>query len=441
MSVEIGELEYFLKRAEELGADEAEIYVSLSNEKAVKLEGDFYKSLVTRSTSVWIRAVVDKRVAISTSSTLERRQLERVIEETIRTAKFSERDENWGGLPDPEKPLHGWIGYDEGVATLSTGYLVDLLKDSKNAVEAGGGTFRVTEAAVGAESYFTYIVNTNGVAASQKGTEMSLYLTVKASTGGRDGVGSSFRFSRSLLTDYYETVDEAKQLALDEVRAERLGETFRGEVVFSPRTIALLLQHLLVPAFNAQYVLEGYSPLKDKLGQRVLGNLTIIDDGTFVGGMSTSLYDSEGVPRQRTVLVEDGFLKSYLHNNYTAKRMGVKSTGNASRGRGEVTVSRSNLIVAPGKYSEEELLEEAKILLRGFLLSVHTVNFVTGNFSVVASKPYLVKGGELRPVKPVTVAGNIYELADTVKAANRPRQDFPGIFAPHVLFGKTTVSG
>ncbi|RLE58809.1 MAG: hypothetical protein DRJ35_07110, partial [Thermoprotei archaeon] len=121
MSVEIGELEYFLKRAKELGADEAEIYVSLSDEKAVKLEGPFLKTLVSRSIDVWVRVVVDKRIAILTSSTLEKNQLEKTIEEAIKTAKFSERDENWHGLPDPEKPKHNWTGYDEGIATLDTG--------------------------------------------------------------------------------------------------------------------------------------------------------------------------------------------------------------------------------------------------------------------------------------------------------------------------------
>lgn len=441
MSVEIGELEYFLKRAKEFGADEAEIYISLSDEKAVKLEGRFLKTLVTRSTNVWVRVVVDKRIAISTSSTIEKSQLEKVIEEAVKTAKFSERDENWQGLPDPEKPKHSWTGYDEGIATLDTSYLVELLRDLRKTIETNDSTFKVTEGAVGAESYFTYIVNTNGIAVSQKGTEMSLYLSVKASTGGKDGVGSAFKFSRSLFTDYYDTADEAKQLALDEIKAEKLGETIHGEVVFAPQTIAMLLQNLLVPAFNAQHVLEGYSPLKDKMGQKILGELTIIDDGTIVGGMSTSLYDSEGIPRQRTVLVEKGVLKSYLHNNYTARRIGVKSTGNAGRSRGEVSVSRSNLVIAPGDYTEEEILAEAKILLKSFLLSVHTVNFVTGNFSVVASKPYLIKEGELKPIKPVTVAGNIYELADTIKTSNRLQQDFPGIFSPHVLFGKTTISG
>ena len=270
---------------------------------------------------------------------------------------------------------------------------------------------------------------------------MGMFISVKTSRAGREGTGDSYIFSRSLVTDFYSVLDEAVQLAVDETRAEKLNQTFKGDVIFTPRTGATLLQYLLVPAFSARNVLEGYSPLKDKIGEKVLGKVTLIDDGTLVGGMSTSLYDAEGVPRRRTVLVENGILKSYLHNTYTAKRMGAKSTGNAARRRGEITVSRSNLLLKPGEHGFDELVEQSKLVLKGFLLSVHTVNYVTGNFSVVASKPYLVKEGELLPVKPVTVAGNIYEIAETIRLSRRVKQDFPGIVIPDMLFGSTTVSG
>jgi PmbA protein len=188
-------------------------------------------------------------------------------------------------------------------------------------------------------------------------------------------------------------------------------------------------------------VLEGFSPLAGKLGQRVMGNLTIVDDGTLPGGLGTSAFDDEGVARRRTVLVEGGVLRGYLHNTYTARRMGVESTGNASRGMGSAGISPSNLIVAGGASSERELEAEAKVVAEGYLLSVHTVNPVTGNFSVVISNPYAVKGGDLAPVKPVAVSGNIYEVAELIKPARRVKDTAMGIYAPDTLIGGLTVTG
>ncbi|MEM0308851.1 MAG: metallopeptidase TldD-related protein, partial [Thermofilaceae archaeon] len=215
----------------------------------------------------------------------------------------------------------------------------------------------------------------------------------------------------------------------------------KAPVLFRARTFAQLLASLLVPALSAMSVLEGFSPLANKLGQKVLGTLTILDDGTVPGGLATSFFDGEGVARRRTILVEDGVLKSFLHNTYTARRMGVASTGNASRGAGTVGVGPSNLIVMGGGYSESELEAEAALVADGTLLSVHTVNPVTGNFSVVVSNPYAVKGGELTPVKPVTVSGNIYEVAALIKPARRVKDTRTGIYTPDVLIGGLTVSG
>ncbi|MEZ0346729.1 MAG: TldD/PmbA family protein [Infirmifilum sp.] len=430
-----------LKRALELGASEAEVSVSTAMSKTVKSEGPYPKILSQVATEVWVRVAQGKRIAIATATSADWSVMEKTIASAVEMAKKSEEDLHWEALPDPEPARHSWVGYDEGVASLELQQLADIVKDI--IVEAEHIDPRIKVGAIGGSltvmKYYTY--NTRGVKAEDRGTSMELFAWLKSSDGSREGTGSAWIASRSFIYDTAAMLEKAKTLALDSLKAERLGQTLSGNVLFRAEPLSSLISYLLLPAFNALNVLEGFSPLKDKIGEKVLGDLTIIDDGTMPGGLSTSMFDAEGIPRRKTILVDRGTLRSFLHNNYTARRMKVSSTGNASKGRGIVGISSSNLIVKGGKQKEEDLISDSLLVIDGSLLSVHTVNYITGNFSVVASNPYIVRGGELIPVKPVTVSGNIYAIANTLKPAHNVKNTYTGIYTPDVLFGGVTVSG
>jgi PmbA protein len=383
-----------------------------------------------------VRVAKGRRVAAALATSASREVLEDAVRRAVEMAAKAEEDPHWRGLPDPEPPRHSWVGFDEGVATVDVEWMARLVKDAVAEAQRDP-RLKVSSISFGVGYGRRAVANSRGVAVEERGTRSGISASLKAG----EGSGSYWVSSRSLVSDYHPVLEEAARLALDSSRAEKLGETVKGAVLFRARTLAMLLSSLLVPALSAMSVLEGFSPLAGKLGQRVLGNLTIVDDGTLPGGLGTSAFDDEGVARRRTVLVEGGVLRGYLHNTYTARRMGVESTGNASRGMGSVGISPSNLIVAGGASSERELEAEAKVVAEGYLLSVHTVNPVTGNFSVVISNPYAVKGGDLAPVKPVAVSGNIYEVAELIKPARRVKDTAMGIYAPDTLIGGLTVTG
>lgn len=428
--------EWGVKRALELGADEAEVYASAYVSREVYSEGARLKAVASDSRGVQVRVAKGRRVAAAVATSASREVLEDAVRRAVEMAAKAEEDPHWRGLPDPEPPRHGWVGFDEGVATIDVEWMARLVKD---AVAEAQRDPRLKVSSIGFSAGYgrRAIANSRGVAVEERGTRSGFSASLKAG----EGSGSYWVSSRSLVSDYYPALEEAARLALDSSRAEKLGETVKGAALFRARTFAMLLSSLLVPALSAMNVLEGFSPLAGKLGQRVLGNLTILDDGTLPGGLGTSAFDDEGVARRRTALVEGGVLKGYLHNTYTARRMGVESTGNASRGMGAVGISPSNLVVAGGESSERDLEAEAKVVAEGYLLSVHTVNPVTGNFSVVISNPYVVRGGDLAPVKPVAVSGNVYEVAELIKPARRVKSTAMGVYAPDTLIGGLTVTG
>jgi PmbA protein len=176
-----------------------------------------------------------------------------------------------------------------------------------------------------------------------------------------------------------------------------------------------LLDHIF-EAVNGDAIYRKASFLADKLGQKIAGaNITVIDDGTIPGGFGTSPFDSEGVPTRRTVVIENGELKSYLLNTYTAKKLGMKTTGNASRGlAGTPGIGSGNLFLQPGTKSPKEIIGQIKagLLVTEFL--GFGVNLVTGDFSRGASGIWIENGELTFPVEEITVAGNLKDMLNNV---------------------------
>src|SRR5208283_3066161 len=137
--------------------------------------------------------------------------------------------------------------------------------------------------------------------------------------------------------------------------------TAKVPVVFDPMVATSMLEHIF-EGINGDSVYRGASFLAGKLGQKIAGpNVTVIDDGTIPGGFGTSPFDGEGIPTHRTVVIENGILKSYLLNTYTAKKLGLETTANASRGlAGTPGIGPGNYFLEPGTKKPNQIIAEIK---------------------------------------------------------------------------------
>ena len=163
---------------------------------------------------------------------------------------------------------------------------------------------------------------------------------------------------------------------------------------------------------NGDSVYRGASFLAGKLGEKIAARqVTVIDDGTMVGGFGTSPFDGEGIPTRRTIVIENGVLKSYLLNTYTAKKLGLKTTGNASRGlAGTPGIGPGNYFLQPGTKTPQQIIGEIQGRPVRHRVPRHGVNLVTGDYSRGASGLW-ISGGELTfPVEEITVAGNLKDM-------------------------------
>jgi PmbA protein len=242
-----------------------------------------------------------------------------------------------------------------------------------------------------------------------------------------------------------ESPEHVGKIAADRA-LRRLGarkvKTQQVPVIFDPMVANSILQHIF-EGVNGDSVYRGASFLAGKLGEKIASeNVTVIDDGTMVGGFGTSPFDGEGVPTRRTVVIENGVLKSYLLNTYTAKKLKLETTGNASRGlAGTPGIGPGNYFLQPGPCTREQLIGDVKEGLYVTEFLGMGVNLVTGDYSRGASGLW-ISGGELTfPVEEITVAGNLKDMFLNISEIASDLEFRGAIASPAIRIEGLTVGG
>ena len=202
--------------------------------------------------------------------------------------------------------------------------------------------------------------------------------------------------------------------------------------MFAPETARTLIGSVFEAA-SGDAIWRSASFLAGKLGETIAApNLTIVDDNTMLlttgaGGFGTSPFDDEGLPSLRTVVVENGVLRNYLLNTYTARKLGMKSTHNAARGlAGAPGIGCGNLFLEPGTLTPEEIIGGVPAGLYVTSLMGFGTNLVTGDYSRGATGLWIENGQLTHAVEEVTIAGNLAEMLRNV-TADRQRPGFSRI--------------
>jgi PmbA protein len=230
---------------------------------------------------------------------------------------------------------------------------------------------------------------------------------------------------------------------------EKLGAkpfpTQKLPVVLDP-WMAMSLLGAVAPLFSADNVLKGRSLFANKIGQRVANErVTIVDDARRRGGLRSAPFDGEGTPTTTRTLVEEGVLHGYLTNIKTAGKMGHGSDGNARRGSyaSPSRIGPSNFYVEQGVDDPDGMLKALpKALAVTSLLNLHTIDPVSGEFSLGATGTYLEKGAPQHPVQGITIAGNLTHLFASVTGVGNDLTFGPGgIGSPTLVVAELSIGG
>lgn len=273
------------------------------------------------------------------------------------------------------------------------------------------------------------IASSVGISGSYRRTDAWCYSVAIATDGDDTEVGFEFDLARGIAgLDRHKIGARAGARAVGILGAKKIPSA-RMSVVFDPYTAGQFLG-VLAAALTGEAVQKGRSLFAGKLGDTVAAaGLTLVDDGRLQGAPGSSPWDAEGVPTQRTEVVRNGTLESFLYDVTSARREGRSSTGNASRAgfKSPPGPAPSNLSFDSTGESPADVLSRAgRALLVQDFHGVHSgANPVSGDFSVGVTGLLVEDGARGRPVKEVTVAAPMLEILGSIEAVADDRRWLP----------------
>jgi PmbA protein len=448
-----------LARALKAGATDAE---------AVVYQGDEFSTLVrlgqvetlkeSGSRAVGMRVFIGLRTASTSSSDFSRESLDRLVEGAVTLARITSEDP-FAGLPEPSDfGQHAAAAqhlYFNDVNLQPPADRIRIAREVEDAALAfdpriqnsGGGDFDTA-------SSHKILMNSRGFT----GEFRRSYCGFSAQPIAHDVDGKMQRNywysaarSTRLLEDPVAIGQEAARRTLQRLGARQV-KTQQAPVVFSPE-IARSIVGNIFDAANGDAIYRHASFFAGMLGERVAGeNVTVIDDGTMVfdhegnictGGFGTAPFDGEGLPTRRTVLIENGILRSYVTNTYTARKLGLaRSTGNAARSlAGNPGIGAGNFFLEPGTLSPAQIIADVKSGLYVTETMGFGVNLVTGDYSQGAAGMWIENGELAYPVEEITIAGNLKDMYRNISAIGNDLVFRTAAAAPTLRIEGMTIAG
>ena len=437
-----------VRRAMQGGATAAE---------AVAMDGSEFSTVVrlgevetlkeSGSKAVGVRVFFGQRAASTYSSDLSSEGIRQLVDSALALAKITSEDP-FAGIPEPAQlgKLEGELDlYSDDVYSLSNADRIDYARRAEKAaldadpriVNSEGGSF---DAAIG----YKVLANSHGFLGDSRRSYCSVSAVPIAQVEG-SAMQRDYWYSVAMTLKKLESPEEvgriAAQRTLRRIGARKV-KTAKVPIVFEHTVAGALVGHIF-EAVNGDSIYRGASFLTGKLNEKIAGdNINVVDDGTMRGGFGTSPFDSEGVPSRKTVVVENGVLKSYLLNTYTAKKLNLQTTGNASRGlAGTPGIGPGNFFLHPGSKSLQEIIGDIKegLFVTEFL--GFGVNLVTGDFSRGASGLWIQNGELTFPVEEITVAGNLKDMLFNVSEIGNDLEFRGAIASPTLRIDGMTVAG
>ena len=431
------------------GAGDAEAYVSRESGREVRVHGGEVESLTAATQSgVGVRAWVGHRVGYAYGTDLSEAGVAAIAARAAEAAAVADEDE-FAAPPAPAEieALPG-LG-DPSTAEWDTGRVAELaLTVERTALESDPRLVGVEAAVYADADEHVAIASSAGVGGEYETSTCYAYLQALAEGDGARETGLGFGLARGPRGLDPEAIGaEGAQRALAMIGAGKPAS--RTCPVVLDETVAAGFAGLIGGGLGAKAVQRGRSPFAGRLEEEVASSaFALHDDGRDPAGPASAPFDGEGVPRRRTALIEGGRLRSYLYDTYSANREDVSSTGSAARQgyRSLPSVSTSNLMVAPGSHSLEQLLAEAgEGIYVTDVAGLHSgVNPVTGVFSVGASGRAIHDGQLAEPLREFTIAGELVAMLSAVSAAGAEARWVPfggSVSTPPLLIGEMAISG
>jgi PmbA protein len=436
-----------VRLAQERGATDSECTLAEGEEFTAHVRMRALENLKDAgSRGAGLRILIGRRVGSAYTSDLSSEGVRKLVDSALAIAAVSTEDPH-AGLPEPSElgSIPGDLRlYSDDVSQFSTADRIREALETEAAALAVDP--RITNSEGASFSAYTgerVFANSRGFLGSYRSSSCSLSATPVAREGQSMERGYWFSYARSHagLESPAAIGERAAERTLSRLGARKV-PTQKVPVVFEPLTARTLIGNIF-DAVEGEAIYRKASFLAGKVGERVASeNVTIVDDGTVAGLFGTSPFDDEGVPTRRTVVIEKGVLKSYLLNTYTARKLGLCTTGNAARGlAGNAGVGHGNLFLAAGERAPEEIIRGISKGLYVTELLGQGVNVVTGDYSRGAAGMWIENGEFAYPVHEVTIASNLARMLMEIESVASDLEFRGSVASPTLVIREMTVSG
>ena len=426
-----------LKYAKSLGANEASVSFADGEGFSVTARNCAIETVQDyKDQSFSITVYLDKSVGSASSNNLSESAIKATIDKAFSLSSLTATDD-CNGLADKERMAPGAKDLD-----LYFPWNLDIKEAETMAIECEASALEYDDKVINSEgatvgSYVnqSLYANSHGFSGETKSTGHSISCTAIASDNGLMEMDYDYTSARHYkdLQDHKEIGSLAAKQALDHLGSKKI-KTTKAPVVFSPRVSSSLISHLMT-AISGSSLYRNASFLVDSKDKKICPEfISIREEPHLKRGFSSCYFDAEGVETVPRCIVENGVLKGYLLSSYSARRLGLDTTGNAG--------GHHNLIVEPT--AEENLESMIRNIDSGFLVTGligYGVNIVNGDYSRGANGFWIENGEIAYPVSEVTVAGNLKDMLMRINTIGNDPEKKGSIFSGSILIDDLMIAG
>ncbi len=438
--------EQILSLAASLKATAAEVYIRTSSSTTIEVKDQKVDAFErARDLGAGLRVLVGDRMGFAFTTDLTPGSLRVLAGSAVTNARNTASDP-FHSIPEVSPASYQSVSiFDPAVVALSEGEKIDrVMAMEREAFGVDPRVKRIRKASAGFSDSTTLIMNSRGAEVLTEATAVSASIEVVAEHQGESQAGWDHdvrRFYREL--DIEQVGRRAARKALDLLGACSI-DSVKAPVILDP-SVAEEFLSIMAIGFSAESVQKKRSLFMGKLDAEVVSPLiTVYDDGLLAGGLGTAPSDDELVPMKNKTVIDKGRLALYLYNTYAANKDGTVSTGNGIRGgfRGMPGVGVTNLYIAPGAQTQEEILRSTpKGLLVTEIMGAHMANPISGDFSVGATGFWIEQGKKAYPVRKITIAGNILDLMKNIDAVGSDLRFSGRIGCPTLRVKELSIGG
>ncbi|MGB9727423.1 MAG: TldD/PmbA family protein [Nitrososphaeria archaeon] len=428
------------KKAVELKVDDASVIAAYGRENMARFSNNSITVVNTLDEmAVFLYMIKDGKRVVGVTYSVKNGELDKFVERLFSSMQFVEKSSEATAMPKGVFKYSGENDYDKEIEGLSEG-IIDYCENAINAALSEGA--KRVSGTISANTEFYKIKTSGGVEEYDRVSYVSANVRAFSETNS-SGHGLS---CATYLSKFHP--DEAGKAAGTFAReSKNIGYWGEGEydLILGP-TVAADIFQMVGTSASAFRVDSGTSFFKDCLGKKVaVETLTVEDYGTVEGGFGGRKFDDEGVPTQKNIIIENGVLKTYLHNTTTAKKYNTVTTGNA----GIIAPHPWNIVVNAGDMSVEEMIKECKkaIYVTNNWYTRYQ-NYMSGEYSTIPrDATFLIENGSIKyAINGTRISDSVPRQLSSIKAIGKDRKwikwweiEVP-VYTPAILIERSRIT-